>query len=68
MYVDGLALRDKLTDELEGAMGTQELLYELLSAMHVDNAIDLLAFVERTNGFERDEITSVYLEQHKLEG
>lgn len=68
MYVDGLDLRDKLTDELESAMGTRELLYELLSAMHVDNAIDLLAFVERIHGFERDAITRVYLEQHKLEG
>ena len=68
MYVDGLELLDKLTNELESAMGTQELLYELLGTMHVDNAIDLLAFVERTNGFERDEITRVYLEQHKLGG
>ena len=68
MYVDGLDLLDKLTYELESAMGTQELLYELLSAMHVDNAIDLLAFVERIHGFERDSITRVYLEQHKLKG
>lgn len=68
-YIDGVQIADSLCSELEGYMGTQELLYELLAAMPCDEQIDYLVFVARhLDSFELNDLTLQYMNQHGIEG